>query len=158
MAQLAKSEGRGFHSRWSHWNFLLTLSFRPHYGPGVASASNINECQEHFLGSKGGRCVKLTTIPPSRTDCPEIWEHQPPRNHQILSRPVEGLLTYLLTYLFTPWTSVLLDKLTGFQLVKKFLAFCGNRSSWSHAQVPATCPYPEPKYQSRSEAFCLNIS
>jgi len=28
----------------------LTLSFRPHYGPGVDSASNRNEYQEYFLG------------------------------------------------------------------------------------------------------------
>ena len=25
--------------------------------------------------------------------------------------------------------------------------------SLPHSQLPATCPYPEPKYQSRSEAF-----
>jgi hypothetical protein len=30
------------------------------------------------------------------------------------------LLTYLLTYLLTPWSRVLLEKLTGLQLVKKF--------------------------------------
>ena len=28
-------EGRGFDSRWCHWNFSLTKSFRPHHGPGV---------------------------------------------------------------------------------------------------------------------------
>jgi hypothetical protein len=33
-----KSEGRGFVSGWCHWNFSLTQSFRPHYGPGVDSA------------------------------------------------------------------------------------------------------------------------
>ena len=33
----------------------------------------------------------------------------------------------LLTYLFTPWCRVLLEKLTGLQLVKKFLAFYGTR-------------------------------
>jgi hypothetical protein len=32
---------------------------------GVESASNRNEYQEHFLGGKGGRCVRLTTLPPS---------------------------------------------------------------------------------------------
>ena len=32
-------------------------------------------------------------------------------------------LLYLLTYLFTPWSGVLLEKLTGLQLVKKFPAF-----------------------------------
>ena len=71
-----KPEGRGFDSRWCHWNFSLT-SFWPHCGPGVYSASNINECQEYFLGGKGGRCAGLTTLPPSCADCLEIWEHQP---------------------------------------------------------------------------------
>jgi hypothetical protein len=46
-----KSEGRGIDSRWCLWNFSLT-SFRPHYGPGVHSASNRNEYQEYFLGVK----------------------------------------------------------------------------------------------------------
>jgi len=45
-----KPEGRGFDSRWCHWNVSLTQSFRPHYGPGVNSASNRNEYQEYFLG------------------------------------------------------------------------------------------------------------
>ena len=35
----------------------------------------------------------------------------------------ETLLTYLLTYLLTPWCRVLLEKLTGLQLVKKFTTF-----------------------------------
>jgi len=30
----------------------LTQSFRPHYDPGVDSASNINEYQKYFLGVK----------------------------------------------------------------------------------------------------------
>jgi hypothetical protein len=52
--------------------------FRSHYGPGIDSASNRNEYQEYFLGRKGGRCVGLTTLPPSCADCLEIWEPQPP--------------------------------------------------------------------------------
>jgi len=36
------------------------------------------------------------------------------------------LLTHLLTYLLTPWSKVL-QKLTGFQLVKKFPTFYGIR-------------------------------
>jgi len=47
-----KSEGRGLDSRWCHWNFSLTYSFRPHCGPGVDSASNRNEYQLYFLGVK----------------------------------------------------------------------------------------------------------
>jgi len=49
-----------------------------HYGPGVDSASNRNEYQQYFLGCKGGRCVGLTTLPPSCADCLKIWEPQPP--------------------------------------------------------------------------------
>ena len=30
-----KPEGRGFDSRWCHWNFSLTQYFRSRYGPGV---------------------------------------------------------------------------------------------------------------------------
>jgi len=73
-----KSEGRGFNSRWRHWNFPFMSSFRPDYGPGVDSASNRNEYQEYFLGGKGGRCVGLTTLTPSCAKCLEIWEPQPP--------------------------------------------------------------------------------
>ena len=31
-----------------------------------------------FPGGKGGRCVELTTLPPSSADCLEIWEPLPP--------------------------------------------------------------------------------
>ena len=71
-------EGRGFDSRWRHWSFSLTYSFRPHYGPGVDSASNRNEYQEYFVRDKGGRCVGMTTLSPSCADCLEICEPQPP--------------------------------------------------------------------------------
>ena len=60
-----KPESRGFDSQWNDWNFSLTYFFRQHYVPGVDSASNRNDYQEYFLGGKGGRCVGLTTLPPS---------------------------------------------------------------------------------------------
>ena len=48
-----------------------------------------------------------------------------------LSSPIRATcpahLILLYTYLFTPWCRVLLEKLTGLQLVKKFLAFHGTR-------------------------------
>jgi len=64
-ALIYKPEGRGFEFQICHWNFLLTSSFQPLYGPGVDSASNRNEYQAYFLGGKGGRCVGLTTLPSS---------------------------------------------------------------------------------------------
>jgi hypothetical protein len=45
--------------------FQSTQSFQPHYGPGVDSASNRNEYQESPRGVKGGRSVRLTTLPPT---------------------------------------------------------------------------------------------
>jgi len=61
---------------------------------------------------------------------------------------------YLLTYLLTPWCRVLLQKLTGLQLVKKFPAFHGTRRfittltsvrhlslSWA-SPIQSTYPHP----------------
>jgi len=54
------------------------------------------------------------------------------------------LPTYLLIYLLTPWSRVLLEKLAGSQLVKKFPALNGTQVSLPHSQEPTTCPYPGP--------------
>jgi len=45
--------------------FIGIKSFRSHYGPGVDPATNRKEYQEYLLGVKSGRCVRLTTLPPS---------------------------------------------------------------------------------------------
>ena len=47
--------------------------------------------------------------------------------HCELGDTKNSLSYYLLTYLPTPWCRVLLEKLTGLQLVKKFPAFHGTR-------------------------------
>jgi hypothetical protein len=76
-----KQEGCGFDSQWGHLNCSLTWPFQPHYGPGIDLAWSRNEYQGYLLGGKGGRCVGLTTLPPSRAYCPEIvgawtsWSH-----------------------------------------------------------------------------------
>jgi hypothetical protein len=48
---------------------------------------------------------------------------------QLISYKVESnlfiVLPYLFTYLLTPWSRVLLEKLPGSQLAKKFLAMYG---------------------------------
>jgi hypothetical protein len=44
----------------------------------VESASNRYEYQEYFLGGKGSQCIGLTTLPPSRVNCLDIWKPQPP--------------------------------------------------------------------------------
>ena len=64
------------------------------------------------------------------------------------------MYTYLFTYLHTPWCRVLLEKLTGLQLVKKFPAFHGTPRfitaltsarhlslSWA-SPIQSICPHP----------------
>ena len=58
--KVASSIPAGF----SGFSFYIK-SFRSHYGTRVDSSSNRNEYQEYFLGVKGGRCVRPTTLPPS---------------------------------------------------------------------------------------------
>jgi len=89
-----KSESRFFNSRWCHWNFSLPLSFRSHYGPGVDSASNRNEYQEHFLGVKAAGAYGWQ---PYHHPVPLSWNlgNLTSWNHLGHSRLLTGLL-YLL--------------------------------------------------------------
>jgi len=83
-------EGWELNSRWGHWAISFTLSFQPHYGPGVNWASNRNEYQGYLLGGIGGKCIQLTTLPPSCTAWLEILEASTSQSPVGLSRPVMG--------------------------------------------------------------------
>jgi hypothetical protein len=52
-----KPKGHGF----DHWIFQVTRSFKPHYGPGVNSASNGNESWNP-PGSKGWSVHKSNNL------------------------------------------------------------------------------------------------
>jgi len=54
---------------------------------------------------------------------------------------LNGLLTYFLLSLVTPWSRVLLEKLTGSPLVKKFPALYGTRRFITAVKK---CPPPVP--------------
>ena len=116
-------DGPGIESRWG-----ARISALAQTGPMVHSASGTMGTVS-FPGVKSGRGVRLTPHPLlvpwsrktraipllpllARTACTEP---------QCL---YEGAL-YL--YLLTPWCRVLLEKLTGLQLVKKFPAFHGTK-------------------------------
>jgi len=60
-----KPEDRGFDSQWCLLKFLIDLA--------LGSTQTLTE-----MGGKGGRCVGLTTLPPSCADCLEIRDPQPP--------------------------------------------------------------------------------
>ena len=55
------------------------------------------------------------------------------------------IITYLLTYLLTPRSRVLLEKLTGFQLVMKFPAFYVTRTILSKIDPVHTPHIPLPE-------------
>ena len=65
--------------------------------------------QRIFSWSKGGRCVELTTLPPSCADCLKIVEASTSWNPRGLRRPVQGQL-----YLYFPQTIPLLSALKLF--------------------------------------------
>ena len=67
-----KPKGRGFDSRWCHWNVSLTYSFRPHYGSGVDPAPNRNEYQEYLLGGKGGKAAGAYSRQPYHLHVPIV--------------------------------------------------------------------------------------
>jgi hypothetical protein len=54
----------------------VTAIFYWHNPSGRTTA--LGSTQPFLGGGKGGRCVGLTTLPPSCADCLEIWEPQPP--------------------------------------------------------------------------------
>ena len=91
MAQLVealryKPEGLGFDFLWSFRDLLLTtLPATDH--PCVDSASNRNEFSP---SGKGGRCVGLTTLPPSCVDCLKILGASTSCSSRSLSRPLQG--------------------------------------------------------------------
>jgi hypothetical protein len=68
---------------------------------GSTQLLNRNEYQDVSWekGGKGGRCVGLTTLPPSYADCLEIWEPQPAGTLRASNRPVLGLLYLYLSIL-----------------------------------------------------------
>jgi len=111
--------------------FIDIKSFRSHYSPGVDSASNRNEYQEHFLGVKSGRCVRLKNLPPSCTVVMKsgnlnFLEHSGPL--QACNGTALSLLT--IVHLETQNKRII--------LVQGFVLHCRGRSNvtlWQHSSV-----------------------
>ena len=71
-----------------------------------------------------------------------------PDKFQMLSINTSNTAISVLPYLCTPWGRVLLEKVTGSQLFKKFPTIMEPKDSLPHLQVLASCPYPEPDQSS----------
>jgi len=58
-----KSEGRWFDPSWCHWNFSLTQNPSDRT-MALGSTQPVTEMSTRSIsGRKGGRCVRLTTLP-----------------------------------------------------------------------------------------------
>ena len=68
-----KLAGRGFDFQWCHSNFFI----EPTLPAALWPCPSRNEYQEYYLGVKDGRCVGLTTLPPSCADYLKILEPKP---------------------------------------------------------------------------------
>jgi hypothetical protein len=69
-----KSEGCGFDFRWVTEIFQWLNPSGCTISVGSTQFFDTNEYQKSSLGSKGGRCVRLITLPPLRTHCLRILE------------------------------------------------------------------------------------
>jgi len=107
-------------------------------GSEVDSASNRNEYQEYFLGGKGGRCVRLTTLSPSCADCLEIWEPRPPGTLRTCPGLYWDCLIFLRSYLCSSFSHAYSShhsfcgclpfrNLFCFSLLFLFFAYCFSR-------------------------------
>jgi hypothetical protein len=99
-----KLKGCGFDSLWCHWKFSLSETSRPHYDPGVVSASDRNEYQEYFLGQRRlvPKADKLTIF-----KCRLSWNlgTLTTLNPQGLPKPVQDLLyLYLFLKSYPNWS------------------------------------------------------
>jgi hypothetical protein len=95
-------DGRGSVSWWDLWDFFTDLIFPVSLWPrgrlslGVDSSASgstkpLTEMSTRDLTwSKGGRCLGLTTLPPSCSNCLKILKVSTSWNPRGLSRPVRG--------------------------------------------------------------------
>jgi len=106
----------------------------------------------NVLGNSGHECLR------------NLREYLEIRRNKILSKLLRSRLVFRtswrwyshvqITYLLTPWCRVILEQLTGLQLVKKFPAYHGTRrfitalTSVHHLSLswasPIQCIYPHP--------------
>jgi len=91
-------------TRWRSWFRHCAISREVavtgifHSGRSMTMGSTKKRSTRNIAwDGKGGRCVGLTTLPPSCTDCHEIWEPQPAGTLGVCVRPVQGSL-YLRFY------------------------------------------------------------
>ena len=79
-ARRYEPEGRGFESDGVDGNFRWHNPSGRTVALGLTQPLTEMSTRNISWGRKAGRCLRLTTLPPSCADCLEIWEPQPSGN------------------------------------------------------------------------------
>ena len=72
-----ESDGPRIDSRWCHWIFQWNIPSDRTMALG-STQPLVKISTRNIPGGKGGRWVRLTTLPPSCAECHEIWEPKLP--------------------------------------------------------------------------------
>jgi hypothetical protein len=105
----------------------VDLILRSHYAPGIDSTSNRKWYQKSCPESKGGWCVRLTTLPPSCSECLNILESSIFWSPRDLSRHVQKYLylsRHVQKYLYL--SGHVQEYLYLFRHVQKYLYLSGH--------------------------------
>ena len=123
MALRYKPVCRGFESRWCHNPSGRTMA------PGSTQPLTEMRTRDVSWGGKGGRCVGLTTLPPSCADSLEIREPQPPGTLRACNRPIKELL-FTYPSIFLNMQGSILGR------VKRFINFQTSRPAAGSTEAP----------------------
>ena len=133
----------------------LSCVFPPLLTRGASVRRQPNLCSNMPLCSQTGKCPSLTCLKSGMwLNSESDWFSSHRMTNQRYGMNGTILLGWFIHYLLTPWCRVLLEKLTGLQLVKKFPTFHGIRKfitalkSVRHLSLSWTSPiqsiYPHP--------------
>ena len=83
----------------------------------------VNMSTRNIPGGKGDRCVRLTTSPPLRAECHEIWEPKPPGTLWVTPGLLRDSFTYISQVFSAIYTATCFDTFMSSGSYKQCLSF-----------------------------------
>ena len=104
----------------------IFFHYRAQVGSGTHTTSYKTGTGDSSSGGKAARAWRRPFISAEKADI-NVSYYTSDHPYAFMACCLFNCRNSILTYLLTSWSRVLLEKLTGFQLVKKFAAFYGTR-------------------------------